>query len=263
MKNLIILKIGGSIITDKFSKVPKSNLKNMKRVAKEISSVFNSDNIHLILINGAGSFGHPPVYKTGINKGIKNRKQLEAFAEIQRLQNELNSIFTYYLIREKLPAIPYQPSVSAVMEFGKLIDMDISILRELLKINMIPVLYGVPAFDVGQKCSILSGDQLAPFLAKKFKAQKIIYSTNVDGVFSHDPNLDPGAELIPEINSKTFRIINKYLKGSTAIDVTGGMYGKISNLRGTNIKAQIINGLLPGNIIKALKGKKFGTTVKI
>ena len=259
MKNLIILKIGGSVITDKFSKKPKVDFKNLKRISKEIAQAYNSKKMSLILIHGAGSFGHPIVKKTGIDKGIKNKKQLIAFAETQRLQNELNSIVTKYLIEENLPAIPCQTSQSAIMKSGRLIKMDISAIKGLLEIGIIPVLYGVPALDINQKCSILSGDQIISFLAKKLKVKRIIHGTNVDGIFTDDPNLNPKAKLIPEINSKNLRKVLKMLKGSTATDVTGGMLGKISEILKSNVEVQIINAQIPGNVFKALKGKRFGT----
>ena len=111
MKDLIILKIGGSVITDKFSQIPKINPENLKRISKEISSVYNKEKMSLIIVHGAGSYGHVIVSKTSIDKGIKTENQIKAFAETQRLQNELNCIVTKYLIEEDVPAIPckHQP----------------------------------------------------------------------------------------------------------------------------------------------------------
>ena len=47
-----------------------------------------------------------------------------------------------------------------------------------------------------------------------------------------------------------------------ATDVTGGMLGKISELLKSGVEAKIINAQIPGNIARALKGEKFGTTIK-
>ena len=52
----------------------------------------------------------------GIDKGIEKKEQLIAFAETQRLQNELNTIVTKIFIEEGLPAIPYQASSNAIMK---------------------------------------------------------------------------------------------------------------------------------------------------
>jgi len=89
MKNLIILKIGGSVITDKFSKIPKVNLKNLKRISTEISHVYNKKKNPLVIVHGVGPFGHVIVHKTGIDRGIKNKKQLKYFIDIKIKGNDI------------------------------------------------------------------------------------------------------------------------------------------------------------------------------
>jgi len=262
---LIILKIGGSVITDKFSEKPRVNFENLKRISKEMTSVYDSRKMSLILIHGVGSFGHVIVKKTGIDKGIKNKKQLNAFAETQRLQNKLNCIVTKELIKKGLPAFPFQASSGAVMKGGRLIKMDLSVIKGLLKLNIIPVLYGVPAYDIKQGCSILSGDQIAPYLAEKLKAKKIIMASDVGGVFTADPKKDKNAKQIKEINRKNFNKVRKMLGGSAFIDVTGGMLGKILELVKTakeGIPAQIIDATKKDNIKKAFLGKNVGTIIR-
>ncbi|NYZ79631.1 amino acid kinase, partial [Candidatus Micrarchaeota archaeon] len=163
MSDVVILKLGGSVITDKKSETPKVNFENLTRLAGEVASYKKP----LILIHGAGSYGHQIVKRTGIHKGITNAEQVIAFAETQRLQNELNSIVCAELIKRGVPAIPVQASASAVMKGGRLISMDVNAISGFLDVGLVPVLYGVPAYDETQKCSILSGDQIAPFLAEK------------------------------------------------------------------------------------------------
>ncbi|MBU5575427.1 MAG: isopentenyl phosphate kinase [Nitrososphaerota archaeon] len=265
MKNLIILKLGGSVITDKKSEIPKVNYEVVERLAREIFEAYSSNKFKLILIHGAGSYGHQIVKKTGIDKGIKTKEQIVAFAETQRLQNELNSIITKIMIDKGLPTIPCQASSHAVMKSGRLIKMDIRVIKGLLKIGLIPVLYGVPAFDIEQKCSILSGDQIAPYLAKALKANKIIHGTNVNGIYTSDPNLDKNAIHIPEISEGNIDEVKKYLSGSSTVDVTGGMLGKVLETLEVaisyGIPTQIVNALDPNNIKLALLGEKIGTII--
>lgn len=263
MKNIIILKIGGSVITDKFCETPKTNEENIKRISKEISSAYDKKRMSLVIIHGAGSYGHVIVKRTGIHKGIEREKQLLDFAETQRLQNELNIIVTKYLIEAGLPAIPCQASSFAVMNRGRLVKMELSAIKGFLKTGLIPALYGVPAYDETQKCSILSGDQIAPYLAIKLKAKKIIHATNVDGVFDSDPNENPDAKLIPEINSRNINQVKKWMTGSTATDVTGGMLGKVLELLDIGTESQIINGLKKNNIFRAFNGEDLGTKIKL
>ena len=263
MKELIILKIGGSVITDKFSEIPRANVDNLKRISEEIASVYNKEKMFLIIVHGAGSYGHVIVKRTGIDKGIRTEKQLVDFAETQRFQNELNSIVSKYLVNAGLPAIPFQASSFTVLDQGRIVRMDLSAIKSFLEIDMIPVLYGVPAYDRTYKCSILSGDQIAPYLAVSLNAKKIIHATNVDGVFNVDPNKNAGAKLIPEINSENIEQVKDWLTGSTATDVTRGMLGKISELLEIGVESQIINALVDGNIARAFRNEKIGTVIKL
>jgi len=261
VKPLTILKIGGSIITHKDSKKPKIHETNLKRISKEIASIHDRD-YQLIIVHGAGSYGHPIVKKTGIDKGIQNEEQRVAFAETQRLQNELNLFVTKYLIKEGLPAIPCQISSFVVLDSGRINEFDTSAIEGLLEINMIPVLYGVPAYDRNQGCSILSGDQIVSYLALKLRANRIIHGTDVDGIFTENPKLSSSARLIHEISSKNLEEVMKKISGSTNTDVTGGMFGKLSELLEVGIESQIINALVPGNITKALRGENIGTMIR-
>ena len=257
----IILKIGGSIITHKERGLPQVNLPNVRKIVNQLVGL----NKKFILIHGAGSFGHPIVKRTGIHKGIRKKKDLVSFAETQRLQNKLNCLITKELIKKDLPAFPCQASSQAVMSEGRLIKMDLDAIRGLLKLGLIPVLYGVPAYDVQRGCSILSGDQIASFLAKNLKIKKIIMASDTDGIFSADPKKDKNAQHIKRINRANFKKVKKMLTGSSSVDVTGGMAGKvleIIEIAKRGVSTQIIDGIKRNNIKKAFLGQKVGTIIE-
>ncbi|MCW1309313.1 MAG: isopentenyl phosphate kinase [Candidatus Parvarchaeota archaeon] len=264
IKQLIILKIGGSVFACKESKVPRVDLDVLRRIAREIAVAYKRG-VKLILVHGAGSYGHPIVKRTKIDKGIKNKKQLVAFAETQRLQNDLNSIVTKELIDLGVPAIPCQASASAIMSDGKIKKMFIEVEKGLVELGLVPTLYGVPAYDEKRGCSILSGDDIVPFLAKYLNAKKIIHGTDVDGVFTSDPKINPDAKLIEKITPKNFKSIEKGIRGSMKIDVTGGMRRKIEELLKLSeigIESLIVNARKKDRIKKALLGEKvIGTTI--
>lgn len=258
---LIILKLGGSIITDKKSEIPKTDLANLEKFSAEIAKGYDPKKMRLILIHGAGSYGHTIAKRTGLHLGIVRDEQLVDFAEVQRLQNELDCIVTQHLIKHGLPAIPCQASSFMVLNDKRIVRADITAIKHFVDIGMIPVLYGVPAYDMKQKCAVLSGDQIAPYLAKELKAEKIIHVTNVDGIYDKDPNKFSDAKHIPSINSENFEEIKKALTGSLDTDVSGGMLTKVSELMNIGVESQIISGLITGNIIKAMKGDNVGTII--
>ena len=256
---LTIIKIGGSVVTDKKSTTPKINSKNLKIVARQLKNF----KLPYVLIHGAGSFGHPIVKKTGIDKGIKNKSQLLAFAETQRLQNQLNCLVCAALIKEGISAIPCQASSHAIMKKGRLVKMEFKTMEGIVKLGMVPVCYGVPAFDEVQGSSILSGDQIAPYLALKLGAKKIIEAGDVEGIFTSDPKKDRSAEIVREVNRKNFNEVESYLSGSRATDVTGGMkqkYLEIIETAKKGITTQIVHFK---HLEEALEGQKTGTTIDL
>lgn len=265
-KELILLKVGGSIITDKNSTTPKINGRNLARIAREISLGFNGKRQRLTIVHGAGSFGHVIVKKTGIHRGIRNRKRdVLAFAETQRLQNELDVRVCDELIKNGVPAIPIEPTSSAVMDGGRLVSMDTKALEGMLALGLVPVLYGVPAYDRTIGCSILSGDRIITYLAKRMRASRIIHATDVDGVFNSDPKRNKNARLINEINKTNFVRVKRFMCGSSSkADVTGGMLNKVRTVfEVKGLVGEIINGNRPGLVGRALRGEKgLGTLVR-
>lgn len=257
--DLIVIKIGGSVITDKKSAAPKINSRNLKIIARQLKNFKRP----YVLIHGAGSFGHPLVKKSGIDKGIKNRSQLLAFAETQRLQNQLNCLVCNALIKEGIPAVPCQTSSHAIMKKGRLVKMEFKAIKGMVKLGMVPVCFGVPAYDEAQGSSILSGDQIAPYLALKLRARKIIEAGDVAGIYTGDPKKNKKAELVKEINRQNFKDIEKYLSGSRTIDVTGGMRQKYLELIGSSKKGIIAQIIHFKSLKDALSGEESGTIIDL
>jgi isopentenyl phosphate kinase len=258
---LTVIKIGGSVITNKLSNLPSINRENIEEVSKQLSSVIIQNDSKFIIIHGVGSYGHPIVKATGINKGINDKQQVFAFTQTQRLQNELNCIVVESLQRYGIPAMPCQFSGNVVMDKGKIFSFDLGAIKGMLDSGLVPVGYGVPAYDRSQGCSILSGDQSAPYLAVKLGAQKIIVASDVEGIYTKDPKINIEAKLIPEIDSGDFRLVAESLGGSQAIDVTGGMRQKFLELEVAaeqGISVQIVHFK---KIAAAVLGNNVGTKI--
>ena len=256
MKELIILKLGGSLITEKDKDVPTINHSAMKRLAKEVGEAYREGNFSLVFVHGVGSFGHVIVKKTGINNGITKESQLLDFAETERLQNKLNVEVCNEFLKNGVPTIPVQASASAIMNKKKFESMDTKAIKGMLKIGLVPTLFGVPAYDKKQGCSILSGDDICTYLSKEFHAKRLIHATDVGGVFDSNPKENSVAKLIAEITRENFKDVLEKTGGSSNTDVTGGMKNKIKDLlelKGT--KSEIINGNEPGYVKRALLGE--------
>lgn len=265
MAETIILKIGGSILTKKDQPFT-ANRENLERIAGEIAGAYDPEKMRLILIHGAGSFGHYIAKQTGIHEGMKTEGQAVAFAETQKWQNYWNSMVVTELNKRGLPAIPVQASALAVMEDRKIAWMPTRTIEELLKMDMIPVLYGVPAIDLVHGCCILSGDQILSWIAKEIRPDRVIHGIDVDGIFTDDPKKNPDAQLIPDIDMKQWEEVKEHLSGSASTDVTGGMLGKVSELlelAESGLTCEMVNANREGYIARALAGESgLGTTIR-
>ncbi len=225
-------------------------------MGSEIAKAYFEESFKLIIVHGAGSYGHPIVKRTGIDEGISRPDQVFSFAQTQLLQNKLNSEVCEILQYYKLPVIPIQPSASAIMENKRLISINDDLIKSLVELSLIPVLFGVPAFDKAQKCSILSGDQITVYLAKSMKPQKIIFTTNVDGIITKNQ------DIIEKISRNNFDSIKENFYKAKYDDVTGSMAGKIGELLTlTGIKSYIINGNTKNIVYNILKGNKVRGTI--
>jgi len=263
--NLSILKIGGSLIACKESETPQIDRGELDRIAAEIAEAWSARAADhaLVIVHGAGSYGHLIVSSTGIDKGLRTDADRLAMARTQRLQNELNLIVTGALVDRGVPAFPFQFSSHAVLRAGRLESASLQALRGLLARDLVPVAFGVPAFDEHQGCAILSGDQITPYIARELGAALVVHATDVDGVFAADPKAEPGAAPIPRISSENIDSVRKCLAGSAATDVTGGMRWKVEELvtlGRAGILSVILSGRRPGAIRDTLLGRDAGGT---
>jgi|YNPNPStandDraft_1061719.scaffolds.fasta_scaffold10702_2 isopentenyl phosphate kinase len=259
---LTVLKIGGAVLTERTSERPLLNRRHLRRIAREIAAAYDPQRFRLVIVHGAGSFGHPIVMRTGIHNGLRTAEQRVALARTQMLQNHLDTLVVRALISRGIPAFPVQPSASSIAAAGRLERIDLEAARGLLHWGLVPVFYGVPTYDRIRGCSILSGDRIAPYIGVCLGASTILHGTNVRGVYTDDPHRNPRAEFIERIDSRTIDALEHCLKSSSAPDVTGGMHTKVRELCEAGIPAQIFDALTPGNVRRALQGEIVGTLVQ-
>lgn len=255
---MIILKLGGSLITDK-SKQFEVRRDVLERLAQEIKEGTEDE---LIIVHGGGSFGHPVADKYSLQEGFKNKEQIEGIVQTRKAMGELSRSVINAFHEHKLPVVAIQPSANITCKGGRIEEIDIELIKRFLKLGTIPVLFGDVVLDKDLGFCILSGDQITTFLAEKFKADRVILAADVDGVYDKNPKKNSGAKLIPEIASTDEDILNR-LKTQEG-DVTGGIKGKLQeiiNLAKSGTQSQIINAMVPDRLKKALSGEEVTGTV--
>ncbi len=263
-KKLVIIKLGGSVITYKKSNQKKISRKNLDRLSEEIASAQRKDGFKLIVIHGAGSFGHIIAKKFKLREGFRNKAQIGAVADLKHDLEKLNLAVTGSLKNNSLNVLPLHPSSLWKLEEGALKSIDIRVIENCLHFGFSPVLYGDILTDGKKGFGIISGDSIVFHLAKILKPYRIVIGTDVDGLFDRDPQLHPNARLLRVASSSDVKDLS--IKGSSAIDITGGMRGKMNELlklAELDLESHIINISKPGVLKKTLLGQgSFGTIIK-
>ena len=258
----IILKLGGSVITKK-EKPLTPNKPAIKRLAKEISKAKVEK---LVIIHGGGSYGHPLAKEYELNQGFKNTVQLIGFSKTRWAMSTLNALIVEALVNCGVPAVAVCPSSFIITKHGRIEKADWKVVAKLLEMGFVPVLYGDAILDSSIGFTILSGDQLVAELAIKFDAERIVIGVDVDGLYTSDPKTNASAKLIREINLEKLNEYQSMIESSKTVDVTGGMLGKISELKRAiqhGITVLIVNALKPNKIYKALRNERVvGTLIK-
>ncbi len=255
-----ILKIGGSVITDKDGDLAaKTDLINS--ISEEIK---RADMENLIIVHGGGSFGHPTAAKYGIKEGLKDPAQKVGFSETHHVMTVLNGLIMDALVWHEIPSLSITTSTCTITENGRIKYFDETVLRQCMKLGFIPVLYGDAVFDEKLGFTVLSGDQLVAYLAIKLKAQKIVIGVDTDGLFEADPKTNPAAKPYPHLNLEELKRVQGKLGKSQGTDVTGGMAGKIAELAPAveaGVKVQIVNGTRNLRVYRALVGERIEGTI--
>jgi len=255
-----ILKIGGSVITDKNGELA-ARTEVINRLAEETEKA-NVKN--LIIVHGGGSFGHPTAQKYGIKEGLREEAQKVGFAETHHVMTVLNGLVMDSLVWHNIPALSVTPSSCVVTENGRIKFFEDAVLKMLLEMGFVPVLYGDAVLDEKLGFTVLSGDQLVSYLARKFGAGKMIIGVDTDGLYDADPKVVKNAKLYAHLTLGELEKVKSKLGGSTAADVTGGMVGKIAELVpaiAQGVPVAIVNAAKPNRIYKALMGEAVESTV--
>ncbi len=258
-----VVKLGGSVITHKAADRPSLNERALERIAREMASV-GPDRWPVALVHGAGSYGHLIVSRTRFCERLEDPEALLVWGKTQVLQNELSILVAEHLLAAGIPAVPFQASAVSVLQDGRLVHFHDRALRRLAARGLVPVLGGVPAADEVRGCAILSGDLLAPAVARALGVRRLALGTDVAGVFDRDPRRHPEARLVSVVCPENWEQVREGLTGSTARDVTGGMAAKVAALleeARSGLEAVVFDATIPGAVAAVLQGETLGTRI--
>ena len=229
MNQLICVKLGGSVLTDK-TRPESVNLPVIERVAQAIADhTRRADAPRLLVGHGGGSFGHHWADRYGTQKGAHDQRGWEGVARVSDAMLRLNREVVACLIAAGVDAISVQPSASALARAGVLHSMNVDVLEAWLAAGLVPVVFGDVVVDQEQGAAIVSTEAMFAFLAPRLHATHIVL-VGEEAVYTADPRRDPHAARIPAIDRSNIADVLLQTGASHGVDVTGGMASKVRTM---------------------------------
>jgi isopentenyl phosphate kinase len=262
-QSLVLLKLGGSLITDK--EIPRSlRLDTLHRLADEIASALQQKpSLRLIIGHGAGSFAHVSAKKHGTRNGVSTRDQWRGFAEVWWDAATLNRLVITALHEAGLPAIALPPSASVTAKNGLVARWDLGPLEAALEAGLLPIIYGDVVFDLQRGGTILSTEDLFTHLVRQFQPARMLLAGIEPGVWKDFPNR---SQVFPKITPENYQEVLSVVGVSAATDVTGGMESKVEQSIALinefpNLGILIFSGDEPKTLQNVLLGSRSGTVI--
>jgi isopentenyl phosphate kinase len=247
----IILKLGGSVITNKNAEEGVVREEALLQISREISRYGGK----MIIVHGAGSFGHTYAKKYGLDQQFDSEGVIVTHESVKKLAAIVVGSLNHFGVR----AVAVHPMCCTICKSGRIESMYLDNIKIMLERGFVPVLHGDVAMDTELGACILSGDQIVPYLAKKLFVTRLGLGSAEEGVLGID------GKPVPEITPRNFEEFRSCIGASESTDVTGGMFGKVCELlelsKTSCITSYIFNARKADNVYRFLSGESIGTKI--
>ena len=254
-KKRIVIKVGTSSLTH--SETGLMDFIKMEKLVRELTDLHNRGKEVVLVSSGAIAVGRKAL-------GLKERpsalsvKQACASVGQARLMMSYQKFFMEYnqvasqILMTKNTLIHEENRENARNTFETLLSMGvIPILNENDTISTYKIRFG-------------DNDTLSAIVSALVQADLLILLSDIDGLFTDDPNRNPDAKFIEYVDRIDERF-RKMAKGSASDVGTGGMSTKLNAARlATSAGADMIiaNGADMGILHRIIDGERIGTMFK-
>jgi len=129
------------------------------------------------------------------------------------------------------------------------------------RVGCIPIMVGMPPYEYWEKPTAsgripANRTDSGVYLTGEFLgARSVIFVKDEEGLYTHDPKKDPHAKFIPRISAQELLTMDLQ-------DLVVERVVLENMLRAAHVREiQVINGLVPGNLTRALEGEHVGTII--
>ena len=256
-KKRIVVKIGSSSLMH--SETGKLDLLKIERLVRALVDIKNSGKEVILVSSGAIAVGktaiglHERPDELPVKQACAAIGQAKLMMVYQKLFAEYGTIAAQVLLTKYTMLNPVTRT-NAENTF-----------KELLHIGAIPVVNEndtVSTYEIEQVQSFGDNDKLSALVASIIEADLLILLSDIDGLYTDDPNKNPDAKFINVVDKIDEQLMNMGKNSSGSSVGTGGMSAKlvaaqIATYSGTDMV--ITNGNDVTNISRIINGENTGT----
>lgn len=256
-KKRIVIKIGSSSLMH--SETGKLDLLKIERLVRALVDIKNSGKEVILVSSGAIAVGktaiglHERPDELPVKQACAAIGQAKLMMVYQKLFAEYGTIAAQVLLTKYTMLNPVTRT-NAENTF-----------KELLHIGAIPVVNEndtVSTYEIEQVQSFGDNDKLSALVASITEADLLILLSDIDGLYTDDPNKNPDAKFINVVDKIDEQLMNMGKNSSGSSVGTGGMSAKlvaaqIATYSGTDMV--ITNGNDVTNISRIINGENTGT----
>lgn len=247
----LVVKVGTSTLTYETGLI---NIRRLEQLVKVLSDLKNSGREVVLVTSGAIGVG---VGKLGLREKPSDIPSKQAAAAVGQCElmylydrnfGRFNHATGQVLLTKDIVGDPVRR--------GHVVDT----FDRMLGMGAIPIVNENDTVAV-EEIEFGDNDTLSAIVAELIAADVLVIMSDIDGLFSANPQKDPQARLIPCIETIDAEI-HGIASGTNSNRGTGGMITKVHAAEiatGAGIDMAIINGSDPTNLYRLFDGEQIGT----
>jgi glutamate 5-kinase len=217
----VVVKIGTSSLTDSSGRLNKSAI---GKLCNEIAALHHENHELVLVTSAAITAGLEPLNM--VHRRPRDVSTLQAAASVG--QSRLLHAYDEALAQHQVVAGQILLSPEDFFERRRYVNARSTLLR-LIELRVVPIINENDALT-DDEIRFGDNDRLAALVAHAMRADLLILLTDMAGLFTSDPRIDPNATLVEEV-TESDREMEVWAGGSGSDRGSGGMASKLAAAR--------------------------------
>ena len=231
-KDILVLKLGSSVLTNGTNRISRGKLEDVAFQLSELRTKYRIVLVSSGAIATARQFIEPGDWANA----VASKQAMSAIGQPKLMQIYFE-VFNDYHLKIAQCLLTYRDFVNPVSR-----ENTYNTLMELMNHSYVPIINENDTVAVDE---IVRGenDKLSAKVATLLGAKTLILASDIDGLYDSNPHLNPEAKLVTDISD--FSAISRYIEEKDSGPGTGGMTSKLEAARicaEEGIETIIVNG---------------------